>query len=97
MEEPFDKSQVKEPDLSYGPYSYADYLTWELDEMVELIQGKVFKKTAAPRRIHQYATTILLSIVYQKLTGGPCQVYPALLSAFSATHDEGCNKKSPIK
>lgn len=77
MEEQFNKSQVEEPELSYGPYSYADYLTWELDEMVELIKGKVFKKAAAPRRIHQYATTILLSSFYQKLTEGPCQVYPA--------------------
>jgi hypothetical protein len=53
MEEEFKKSLVNEPDLSYGNNSYADYLTWDMDEMVELIKGKVFKKAAAaPRRIH---------------------------------------------
>jgi hypothetical protein len=25
-----------------GTYSYADYLTWQLEEMVELIKGKLF-------------------------------------------------------
>jgi hypothetical protein len=35
---------VNEPDIEYGRYTYADYLTWEMDEMVELIKGKVFKR-----------------------------------------------------
>jgi hypothetical protein len=34
-------------------YSYADYLTWQLDEMVEIIKGRIFKMRAAPNRIHQ--------------------------------------------
>jgi FtsZ-binding cell division protein ZapB len=38
---------VKEPYSEYGLYSYADYLTWEIDHMVELIKGKVFKQAAA--------------------------------------------------
>lgn len=48
-----DKSLVKKPDIEYGRYTYADYLTWEMDEMVELIKGKVFKReAAAPRMSH---------------------------------------------
>jgi hypothetical protein len=43
MEKDDSKNLVKEPDLSYGNYTYADYLTWEMEEMVELIKGKVFK------------------------------------------------------
>ncbi|MGY6522976.1 MAG: Uma2 family endonuclease [Mongoliitalea sp.] len=77
MEKEFEKSLVNEPDLSYERHTYADYLTWELDEMVELIRGKIFKKVAAPRRIHQHATTILVSTFYQQLNKGKCQVYPA--------------------
>jgi hypothetical protein len=38
---------VEEPDASYGKYSYADYLTWQFEEVVELINGKIFKKAAA--------------------------------------------------
>ncbi|MEX2513993.1 MAG: Uma2 family endonuclease [Cyclobacteriaceae bacterium] len=45
--------QSEEPFNSYGYYTYADYLQWRIDEMVELIAGKVFRAAAAPRRIHQ--------------------------------------------
>ena len=45
---------VNEHDFEYGNYTYADYLTWQMDEMVELIRGKVYKWTAAaPRMSHQ--------------------------------------------
>jgi len=57
MEKEDRKSLVKEPDLGYGNYTYADYLTWDMEEMVELIKGKVFKiAAAAPKRIHQRLT-----------------------------------------
>jgi hypothetical protein len=49
-----EKNIVKEPYTEYGCYTYADYLSWEIDHMVELIKGKVFRQAAAaPRRIHQ--------------------------------------------
>ncbi|MBS9523646.1 Uma2 family endonuclease [Litoribacter ruber] len=48
-----EKNILKEPDASYSRYTYADYLTWEMDSMVELIKGKIFRQAAAPRRIHQ--------------------------------------------
>ena len=28
-------------------YTYADYLTWQFDEMIELIKGRVFKRSPA--------------------------------------------------
>jgi Uma2 family endonuclease len=69
---------VKEPDLAYGQYSYADYLTWQMDEVVELIKGKVFKKAAAaPRRIHQRISIKLAAKLYHFLEGALCQVYDA--------------------
>ncbi len=36
----------------YGTYTYADYLTWKMDEFVELIQGKIFKMPTPPT-VHQ--------------------------------------------
>ena len=36
------ENKVSEPYTEYGKYSYADYLTWQMDEMVEIIRGKVF-------------------------------------------------------
>lgn len=34
-------------------YSYADYLTWQFNERLELIKGKIFKMTPAPALEHQ--------------------------------------------
>ncbi|NHE57162.1 Uma2 family endonuclease [Cyclobacterium plantarum] len=76
MEKPQDK--VNEPIAGYGNYSYADYLTWQLDEMVELIRGKVFRQAAAaPRRIHQEVSMILANRFYEFLKEKTCKVYPA--------------------
>lgn len=36
-----------------GTYSYADYLTWRLEESVELIKGKIMAMSPAPSRKHQ--------------------------------------------
>ncbi|HSJ67551.1 MAG TPA: hypothetical protein VK921_07745 [Anditalea sp.] len=38
-----DNNNLEEPFTSYGRYSYADYLTWEVDGMVELIKGRCLK------------------------------------------------------
>ncbi|AWW31749.1 Uma2 family endonuclease [Echinicola strongylocentroti] len=73
-----DKNKVAEPDVEYGHYSYADYLTWQMDEMVELIKGKVFKKAAAaPRRIHQKVAVELTKRWAVFLEGKVCEVYSA--------------------
>ena len=78
MEKEDNRSLVKEPDLSYGNYTYADYLTWEMEEMVELIKGKIFKKAAAaPRRIHQWLTGNLHTELNLFLKGKKCQAYIA--------------------
>ena len=78
MEKQPDNNLVKEPFPDYGSYTYADYLTWQLDEMVELIRGKVFRKAAAaPRRIHEELTVILVSRFYEFLKGKTCKVYTA--------------------
>ncbi|TVP50469.1 MAG: Uma2 family endonuclease [Mongoliibacter sp.] len=78
MEKEDKSSLVKEPDLSYGNYTYADYLTWEMEEMTELIKGKVFKKAAAAaRRIHQWLTGNLYTEMNLFLRGKKCQAYIA--------------------
>jgi len=70
---------VQEPNLVYGTYSYADYLTWNMDEVVELIKGRIFKKAAAaPRRIHQKVSGELFLRLGVFLKGKEkCQVYSA--------------------
>ena len=69
---------VNEPDIEYGRYSYADYLTWQMDEMVELIRGKVYKwAAAAPSMSHQKVSLRLGSAFLIFLKGKPCQVFQA--------------------
>lgn len=73
-----DKHLVKEPDIEYGRYTYADYLTWEMDEIVELIKGKVFKReAAAPRMSHQKISMRLSVEFFNFLKGKTCQVFHA--------------------
>ena len=72
------KSALEEPSTSYtGKYSYADYLTWQLDEMVEIIKGRLFKMTAAPSRIHQKVAGKLYYYLYGFLKENPCEAYLA--------------------
>jgi Uma2 family endonuclease len=68
--------EVNEPDMTYSNYSYADYLTFKMEEMVELIKGKVFKMTA-PKRIHQKISGKVFYEIYSFLNYKKCQVYSA--------------------
>ncbi|MGA0560307.1 Uma2 family endonuclease [Larkinella sp. VNQ87] len=58
-------------------YTYADYLTWEFDESVELIKGWVYRMSPAPKRIHQRVSGRLFSDIEQRLRGKTCEVYHA--------------------
>ncbi|WP_209331985.1 Uma2 family endonuclease [Lunatimonas salinarum] len=77
METQPERNIVNEPDFAYGSYNYADYLTWEIDEMVELIRGKVFRLAAAPRVIHQRISGRIFNTLYNFLEGKPCEVFSA--------------------
>ena len=75
---PENQNKVEEPYTENGIYSYADYLTWEFEEMVELIQGKVFKSAAAaPRRIHQKISGNVFFRLYKFLENNSCDVFSA--------------------
>lgn len=58
-------------------YTYADYVTWQFKERVELIMGKVFKMSPAPTSYHQHCITVLNASFYNFLRGNKCRVFPA--------------------
>ena len=58
-------------------YTYADYLNWQLEEMVELIKGKVFKMSPAPGRRHQAISSRLHISIGHYLIGQKCEIYSA--------------------
>ncbi|MBD3628137.1 Uma2 family endonuclease [Cyclobacterium sp.] len=76
MEKDQDNS-TKEPISEYGPYSYADYLRWELEDRMEIIKGRHFKMNAAPKRLHQKISLHIATELYQFLKGKACEVYEA--------------------
>lgn len=57
-------------------YTFADCLTWEEDERIEIINGEAFMM-APPSRIHQEISVALTSQLYNFLEGKRCKVYPA--------------------
>lgn len=71
------KNKVEEPFTEYGRYTYADYLTWQIDEMVELIKGRVFRQAAAPRVNHQRVAGKVLTELSNFLRGKKCEAFIA--------------------
>lgn len=60
-----------------GTYTYADYLKWRFDEQVELIKGKLYLMSPAPKRIHQTISGRLENLIFNFLDERPCEVYVA--------------------
>ena len=58
-------------------YTYADYLTWQFDEMVELIRGKVVKMSPTPNLSHQAVSSNFHVIIGSYLKKNPCMVFSA--------------------
>jgi len=57
-------------------YTFADVLTWDEKERIELIEGKAVM-LAAPSRIHQKISIAIAAQLYNFLEGKKCEVYPA--------------------
>ena len=58
-------------------YTYADYLTWQFQERVELIKGFIFKMSPAPNRKHQAISRELFLDIGNFLRKKNCQVFHA--------------------
>jgi len=58
-------------------YTYADYLTWQFSERVELIKGWIYKMSPAPRMIHQKIEGVLFYEIYNFFKKNKCEVFVA--------------------
>ena len=58
-------------------YTYADYLTWQFQERVELLRGWVAKMSPAPNRRHQRVSGRLHGELYQLFKQHSCYLYEA--------------------
>ncbi len=74
--------QLNEPDLS-GTYTARDYITWQVDGLLELIRGKIFRMSPSPTSWHQIVFSELhfqLKKNFQSTTG--CTLWQAPLDVY---------------
>jgi len=69
-------TDIKQLDLSKR-YTYSDYLSWKFDERVELIKGKIFRMSPAPKRNHQVISRNIFGEIYLFQKGRKCDVFHA--------------------
>jgi Uma2 family endonuclease len=69
-------TQLSQLDLD-GTYTYADYLTWQFDEALELIKGKIMLMSPAPNVTHQSISVHLTGILYQCFKHKDCRLFAA--------------------
>jgi Uma2 family endonuclease len=60
-----------------GVYTYADYVTWQFEQTVELIKGKIFSMSPAPKTYHQKISRHLTRWFDNYLTNKSCELFVA--------------------
>ena len=58
-------------------YSYADYLTWQFQEKLELIKGKIFKMSPTPNTMHQRISGKLHGRLFNFFEFNACNLFAA--------------------
>jgi len=69
-------TQLSQLDLT-ASYSYADYLTWQLNEAVELIKGKIQLMVPAPNVKHQRISWQLNGVLFNYFNLKDCNAFSA--------------------
>ena len=69
-------TRLSQLDLNQS-YSYADYLTWQFNETVELIKGKIMLMSPAPNVTHQRVSMNFSGSLFNFFKRKKCQVFAA--------------------
>ena len=69
-------TQLSQLDMS-ASYSYADYLTWQFEETVELIKGKISLMSPAPNVKHQKISWELNGTLFSYFKNKKCVAFAA--------------------
>lgn len=77
-------------------YTYADYLSWQIKERVELLWGKVMKMTPSPSLNHQKVSSALHREIAVFLKEKPCQVFHAPFDVRLITLSENKEEKISV-
>ncbi len=76
-EEHIDMAQDDNGEAVRNYYTYADYINFKFDHMVELIRGQIFKMSPSPRSVHQKILGNIYLILGNYLKNKNCQVFLA--------------------
>lgn len=79
-------------------YTYKDYLLYDENEKIEIIDGKIYNMSPAPSRIHQKLITEILFKIrsYIYTNNGSCEVYPAPFDVILKNDDENIKDSKNI-
>jgi len=71
-------------------YTYKDYLTFDENERIEIIEGEIINMSPAPSRMHQEIISEIHFKLkeYIKSNNGSCKVYPAPFDVILKNNDE---------
>ena len=91
------RNQVEKPVSLYSDkYTYADYLKFEFEEMVELIRGKLFKMSPAPSSNHQKISGNLHGELYQKFKKSACELFSAPFDVILPIENKKRNQSNTV-
>lgn len=77
-------------------YSYADYLTWRFEQTVELIKGKVWRMSPAPKTKHQRISFVISGMFFNYLKSQPCNAFAAPFDVRLYNKQESINANKDI-
>lgn len=70
--------KIDDPEVTYGTsFTYADYVKFDFEEMVEIIRGRIFRMSPAPRTSHQKISMALSREISTYLKDRQCEVFHA--------------------
>ena len=92
-----DINEAKEPVMNYDKlYTYGDYLKFEFEEMVEIIRGKLFRMSPAPKTKHQQVSMNILRTFLPKLKDKTCNIFHAPTDVVLPIANKKRNKSTTV-
>ena len=92
-----DANIAKEPATDYcKQYTYADYVKFEYDHMVELIKGKMFTMSPAPKSHHQQISVSISGLMYYYFKNKKCELLAAPTDVILPIRNEKKDKATTV-
>jgi Uma2 family endonuclease len=91
------ENELNEPVFDYTQsYTYGDYLKFNIEEMVEIIRGKIFRMSPAPRVKHQGISGNLFATIHSMLKGKSCKVFNSPVDIVLPIENKKRNKSTTV-